>query len=432
MIRILKRPLFSNITSQVFFLLIYSILPFVYALETGGWKFKPLFVWPYSALVLILLFFKIKTNRKARAFQLRSDAVNEKVNALQETVNSRQKLTDSLTSKLKRYSQLKDFTDALTSVVSLDDTAGIILEKTIQLIPQFNSCILYLINPKTYELNSFLSKTLNTQVLKAKKGDIFDHWVVKKMQPLLIEDVNKDFRFDVEKIDQGQLRNVNSMIVVPLLTYNKLIGVLRMDSLETYAFNQEDLRLLVTISDLAAAAIDNAILYKHTLDLAIHDGLTSLYLKSYFLQRLEEELQRSSVSRRPLALLMFDIDKFKDFNDRFGHIAGDIVLKTVSRILWEAAGKEGNLACRFGGEEFVLLFIDTDKKAAIRIAEELRKKIKTREILLRREAMKVTVSIGVVSCPQDGFELQDLLLKVDDLLLQAKRKGRDRICFIES
>jgi diguanylate cyclase (GGDEF)-like protein len=403
----------------------------VYALETGGWYLRPLFVYPYGVLILVLAFFKIRSDRIVRQTSLNCDGLSEKINILQEAIRSKEVLTESLSMRFKRYSQLKDFTDSLTSAVSLEQTTKIILEKTVQLLAHFSSCILYLINPETYELNCVMSKTDGVPAIKTKKGDIFDHWVVKKMQPLLIEDVNKDFRFDVEQIDKEELRNIRSVIAAPLLTYNKLIGILRLDGVEVSSFNQEDLRLLVAISDLAAAAIDNAILYKNTLDLAIHDGLTSLYLKNYFLDRLEEELKRSSMTDNPLGLLMLDIDRFKDFNDRFGHIAGDIVLKTVSSLLLEAVGKDGNIVCRFGGEEFMILLVGVSKREAIRIAEDLRKKIKDKEVILRREVMHVAISIGVVSCPQDGFQKDDLLKKVDDLLLKAKRSGRDRVCFIE-
>lgn len=365
------------------------------------------------------------------ALLLVCDDLNVRINTTLETINNKKLLRDSLSVKLKRYNQLKEFTDKLTAAVFVDDTANIILSHTIGLIPQFTSCILYLINPKTYELNCFLSKSREGFKIKSKKGDIFDHWVLKKMQPLLVEDINKDFRFDVEKIEAEEFRNIQSLIAAPLLTYNKLIGVLRIDSSVGYAFTQEDLRLLVTVSDLAAAAIDNAILYKNTLDLAVRDGLTSLYLKGFFMERLEEELHRASIKKSSLSLLMLDIDKFKDFNDRFGHIAGDIVLKTVSKQLQEFASKEGNIACRFGGEEFILLLVDANKEQAKCLGEELREKIKSKEITLRRKSATITVSIGVISCPQDGFEMQDLMRKLDSLLYQAKRTGRDKVCYLE-
>ncbi len=390
-----------------------------------------IFIFPYLVLILLLSFFKITSEKYINSLSLKCDSVGGDINAIQEILHNKNLLIDSFNLKLKRYSQLKELTERLTTTVSLDDTAAVILEKTVQLIPNFSSCLLYLISPKTYELNCFLSKTIDGLSVKAKKGDIFDHWVIKKMQPLLVEDVNKDFRFDVERIDKEELRNIRSLIIAPLMTYNKIMGILRVDSLDSSSFNQEDLRLLVTVSDLAAASIDNAILYQHTLELAIHDGLTSLYLKNYFLERLAEELQRASIKKGNLSILMLDIDKFKNFNDKFGHIAGDIVLKAVSKILQDCVSKDANIVCRFGGEEFAILLADTDKEEALNLAEDLRKAIKAKEIILRRESLRITVSIGVVNCPEDGYESEDLMRKVDAFLYQAKGAGRDRICFRE-
>ncbi|MBU2540950.1 MAG: sensor domain-containing diguanylate cyclase [Candidatus Omnitrophica bacterium] len=382
-------------------------------------------------MVISILISKISTDRKERTCHLSCDSIVEEINTLQDSISNRKKLVTSFTTRLKRYSQLKDYTNRLTTVVSLDETANIVLEETMRIIPEFSSCILYLVNPETYELNCFLSKSKEHLAIKSKKGDIFDHWVLKKMQPLIVEDVNKDFRFDVEKIDKEELRNVHSLVAAPLITYNKLIGVLRVDSRNITEFNQEDLRLLSTLSDLAAAAIDNAFLYKRTLDFAIRDGLTSLYLKGYFMERLEEELHRASSKKIPLSLLMLDIDRFKDFNDKFGHIAGDIILKIVSKMLVDIAGSVGNIVCRFGGEEFVMLLVGAEKKEAIRVAEDLRRKIKSKRITLRRQKIGISVSLGVVSCPKDGYELQDLMRKVDALLYEAKKTGRDKVCFLE-
>jgi len=429
LIRIAKRPLFSNWQFSLLFLVIYLALPFVFSLETGGFHLRLIFFYPYLFLIITLSIFNIKSSKQNNSLSLSCEAISEKINTSQETLKKRKAIIDSYSNRLKRYSELKDFTANLTKATSLDEVANIILEETIRLLPQFSCCILYLINPKTYELNCFLSKGQALSRIKTKKGDIFDHWVVKKMKPLLVEDANKDFRFDLEQIERKGLRNFRSVIAVPLVTYNKIIGTLRIDSEAVKEFSQEDLRLLATVSDLAAAAIDNAILYKRTLDLAIRDGLTSLYLKKHFLERLEEELQRSSIKKNPLSLLMLDIDKFKDFNDRFGHIAGDIVLKSVSKILRDFAAGEGNIICRFGGEEFIILFSEMNRKQVIKLAEDLRKKIKSKEIILRRKSKRITVSIGVVSCPEDGFETQDLLRKVDSLMYKAKESGRDKVCF---
>src|SRR3989338_2536530 len=191
--------------------------------------------------------------------------------------------------------------------------------------------------------------------LKSKRGDIFDEWVIKTLQPLLIEDAKSDFRFDLEKFTPEETRAVCSLISVPLVIGNRALGILRVDSSRENYFSTDDLRFLSTIADLGAVAVENAQLYERIEDLAIRDGLTGLYLRRYLLERLGEELSLQLRRKKELSFLMIDLDRFKQYNDQFGHMAGDIVLKTVSGILQETFKEPGNRVCRYGGEEFAVL-----------------------------------------------------------------------------
>jgi diguanylate cyclase (GGDEF)-like protein len=125
---------------------------------------------------------------------------------------------------------------------------------------------------------------------------------------------------------------------------------------------------------------------------------------------------------------MLDIDKFKSYNDKFGHIAGDIVLKDISRILNNYFAAPGNIICRCGGEEFAVLLPNLSKKKAVSLAEDLRKKIKDTAIILRKKKTHVTVSIGVASFPTDARMNEELIQKADSGLLKAKKLGRDKVC----
>ena len=129
-----------------------------------------------------------------------------------------------------------------------------------------------------------------------------------------------------------------------------------------------------------------------------------------------------------LSFLMVDLDKFKHYNDSFGHMAGDIVLKTLAQILEEHFSRPGDLACRYGGEEFCVFLPDCPKPRALQLANDLRKKIEAREIILRRQKTHVTVSIGVAAFPKDASGRDDLILKADEALYQAKETGRNKVC----
>ena len=130
----------------------------------------------------------------------------------------------------------------------------------------------------------------------------------------------------------------------------------------------------------------------------------------------------------PLSFLMIDLDYFKKYNDQFGHVAGDIVLKTVAKILDDSFGQPGNIVCRYGGEEFCVLLPDCTKENAKQLAEKVRKKIEQEKIVLRRQETNITVSIGVSTFPKDAQMKEELIYKADHALYRAKEEGRNRVC----
>jgi diguanylate cyclase (GGDEF)-like protein len=249
------------------------------------------------------------------------------------------------------------------------------------------------------------------------------------MQPLLIEDTKNDYRFDVEKIQADESRPIRSLISVPLKVGDKALGILRVDSPKEREFTTESLRFLMTIGDLGAVAIENAQLYERVEQLAIKDSLTGLYLRRYLLDRLPEEISRQLRTKGQMSFLMLDLDKFKQYNDQFGHTAGDIVLRTIGALLVEFFSQPGNLVCRYGGEEFCVLLPDCPRQKARELAEEIREKISRKAITLRREETTITVSIGLATFPKDATNAKELIHMADQALYKAKEGGRNRVCF---
>jgi diguanylate cyclase (GGDEF)-like protein len=128
--------------------------------------------------------------------------------------------------------------------------------------------------------------------------------------------------------------------------------------------------------------------------------------------------------------MMIDIDFFKQYNDKFGHTAGDIVLKKMGQLLYDVLRDYNPLLCRFGGEEFLVMLPGINKAMSLDIAEKLRSRIEKENIVLRRQDTYITVSIGVASLPVDTKDEDELIQKADKAMYSAKSKGRNRVCFI--
>jgi diguanylate cyclase (GGDEF)-like protein len=359
--------------------------------------------------------------------QIQVQDINERINLVEAEIKREVKAIDSFEGKIVDSSQLKGLTEKLSMCLTLEDTTGTLSSEISKMFgSEDTTMILYLFHSRTGELGIMASQKGQMRVnIKLKKGDEFDQWVIKTMQPLLIEDARSDYRFDPDKIMTEDSRSIRSLISVPFTSGNKVLGILRVDSPRPHYFAMEDLRFLTTIGDLGAVAIENAQLYEHVQELAIRDGLTDLYLRRYLMERLPEELIRHARNRHELSFIMLDLDRFKQYNDKYGHMAGDIVVRTLALILKGHFVNPGDLICRYGGEEFCVLLPDCPGKRAVELAEDFRKKVEGQDIILRRNKTRVTVSIGVAVFPKDAADKDGLILAADKALYQAKSKGRN-------
>jgi len=428
LIRKPKKPL-----SKLYFLVLFSFFVplagfFVYATRNPvAYLFLAIAL---LADILLLVAFHRRIQNKQSQIALLKEEYFEKANLLKAELQHEWETIASLRLKIINYAQLKELTEKLNLCLSLEDTSSTLSTEVSKLFGNKDvTVILYLFHSTTGELGISSSQKGQMQVnLKAKKGDIFDQFVVKTLHPLLVEDVHTDFRFDLDKMDGEDKRAIRSLISTPLIVGEKTLGILRVDSAIASQFTTDDLRFLRTISDLTSVAIENAQLYERLETMAIKDGLTGLYLRRHMLERLGEEISREMRRGQELSFLMLDLDNFKQYNDTFGHMAGDIVLKTIAQILEEHFNHPGELACRYGGEEFCVLLPDCSRTKALSLANELRKKIEAREIILRRQRTHVTVSVGVSSFPKDAQGKDELIFKADEALYQAKESGRNKVC----
>jgi diguanylate cyclase (GGDEF)-like protein len=367
---------------------------------------------------------------KKSGLKLQREEFFEKANVLKADLQRETQVIAAFRKKIIAYSQLKGLVEKLSMCLSKEDSAHTLCHEAGRLFEHGDSTvILYLFDAHGGELAIAAAERNQRAVnIKSKTGDIFDNWIIKNLKPLYLEDARNDFRFDQEKVQDEEARVIRSILSVPLIVDKKLIGVLRLDSPEASRFHKEDLRFLKTIGDVAAVALENAQLYDKVEDLAIRDSLTGLYLRRYLADRLQEELARHLRRDKPVAFIMLDLDHFKRYNDKFGHTAGDLVLKHMAALMKSHFAGAGNLLCRYGGEEFCVVLPECSKEEAVLLANKFVELVRGEAVVLRREKTPVTVSAGVAVFPVDARTKEELVQRADQMLYEAKRKGRDRVC----
>jgi len=217
---------------------------------------------------------------------------------------------------------------------------------------------------------------------------------------------------------------IKSYIGAPIVSRGKLLGFLNLDAATPNFFKNEHLHRLHAFANQAAVAIQNAQLYEEMEQLAITDSLTGLYNRRFFYAFAENEIERSKRYHKDLSMIMMDIDHFKNVNDRFGHQVGDQVLENVAKICLSILRKV-DVMCRFGGEEFLVLLPETERKEAENAADRMCRAISDSKVISEGSEVKITVSIGVAQLDKDHDSLDKLILLTDKALYAAKDAGRN-------
>jgi diguanylate cyclase (GGDEF)-like protein len=182
-----------------------------------------------------------------------------------------------------------------------------------------------------------------------------------------------------------------------------------------------------TMAERLALALADMKLREALREQSICDPLTGWYNRRHMQEMLERDIRRGSRTKRPLSLLIFDIDNFKEFNDSFGHEAGDVALQNLCQIVKTLIRSE-DVACRYGGDEFVLILPDSSADLAAQRAEEMRAAVGHAEIRYQDHLLKpMTLSFGIATFPADARTSHELLRVADTALFRAKSEGRDRV-----
>jgi diguanylate cyclase (GGDEF)-like protein len=217
--------------------------------------------------------------------------------------------------------------------------------------------------------------------------------------------------------------------MLPLVIFDKVIGLIIVGNrTKRMSLDDRDITTLEIISNQAAIALYDTQLHAQIEELSVTDGLTGLYNYRFFQQKIREEIELVKRYGHTLSLAIMDIDYFKVYNDKNGHLAGDKCLKQVTEIINNNVRKTDFVA-RYGGEEFALILPATNKFGAYRVIEKIRQEIESYsfEFGFNQPQGRLTISTGISNLPEDADEVRELISLADKSLYKGKEIGRNTV-----
>ncbi|MGD0115021.1 MAG: GAF domain-containing protein [Dehalococcoidia bacterium] len=245
-------------------------------------------------------------------------------------------------------------------------------------------------------------------------------------EPEIIEDASTSPLIPKWWLDAFQ---VKSIVHYPLRIKDRTIGLMSIDSFrQRVQFPKEEIDTLAAIARQAAVVIENARLHEQLQEQAITDHLTGLFNHRHVHKRLEEEFARAERSKTVFAIMMMDVDKFKDVNDTYGHLCGDEALRFISKQLRDTV-RGTDIVGRYGGDEFLAILPDTTREAAEEVAHRITANLAETPFVISgggESSVLIGMSIGIACYPQDSVRLDELIMLADGALYDAKRLGGSR------
>lgn len=252
-------------------------------------------------------------------------------------------------------------------------------------------------------------------------------WVIRKCKPIKIADLEKDDQFLPRFTSQEKSnKNLRSFLGAPISYHDICFGVISVESFEPDNYSDGDEKILTMLANNFGVALERSHALKQLELQATTDELTKVFNYRYFIQRIGEEIERALRYDSNFTLFLLDLDYFKQVNDEYGHLAGNRVLKRVAAEIKNST-RNVDFVCRYGGEEFSIVLVETGMKEALYTAERIRKNIESMTTNYEDAVINVTVSIGAVEFPNASKNYEKLINEVDKALYQAKSKGRNCI-----
>ncbi len=320
---------------------------------------------------------------------------------------------------------LYELARVFSSSLNLQETLSLFTKKIGEFVP-FDTCAIYLLDETKESAAIVYAEGKNSVALKNKRvkvGEGATGYVLKKRQS--IQNINPGLDFSFSQLELVQ--EYASMAALPLIADETLIGAVSLYSCNLDSYEEEHLRLLETVSRIAADAISKSLQHAETETRALTDPMTGLPNARSLQIQFEKEAARAERTGSSLQVLMLDLDGFKAVNDTFGHKAGDKVLKGVSKAMSEQL-REYDFLARYAGDEFVAIIPETDAKEVQELCQRLEKAVLGFKLQISEDKYaRVGVSLGAASYPKAGTTFDQVVIAADKAMYEVKSARKAQI-----
>ena len=349
---------------------------------------------------------------------------------LQQEIFERKRAQESLQQRNRELTLLNQMNTLLQACRAESDTYNVLLHICEQLFPSDGGC-LYMLHGDSSALElidcwntpSTPQASISTAYQQVQHGEMYR--IDSPRNPLYL--------YLDAPLDKGcpyPMRDASGQILGILLLHYQPPSAITSEEDSLYLAETKQL-LISRVVEQYALSLMNLRLREALKHEAIRDPLTDLFNRRYMEESLRRETRRAKRNSSHVGLIMLDVDHFKQFNDAYGHETGDIVLQMLAKLLQEHI-RGGDIACRYGGEEFLLILPDASLRASEQRAQELLEKVRELRVAHQETHFSITISLGVATFPEHGAEIQELVNAADMALYQAKKQGRDQVAVVRT
>lgn len=249
---------------------------------------------------------------------------------------------------------------------------------------------------------------------------------LKTRKPVVIPDASNDERI-LKVVPEDSDFVTRSVIAVPMYSKDRPLGVIEMINTDMENFSEEKIKLLEIIADFASIAVQNANYLKTIEEKATIDDCTDLYNARYMYKILENEISRSKRSGGSFSVVFFDLDRFKNVNDSYGHLIGSQLLREVAKVI-KSCIRPTDYGIRYGGDEFVVILQGADFRNALAVTERIRETLNSKTFFMKEGYnIKVPASFGLATFPEDAGNIEEIIKAADNAMYKSKETGRNKI-----